>query len=109
MEPLAVIRDRLNKIKPTLQSKYCITELGIFSSYVRGDQTSESDVDILVKFDPSYQLGLITYGQIESYISDCLGIRVDLVMKSALRPSIGERILEEVTYLWSVEVFDSSR
>ena len=81
--------------------------MGVFGSYVRGEQTSESDVDILVDFDPSYRFGLITYGQMESYISDMLNIKVDLVMKRALKPYIGKRILKEVIYLWSSETSET--
>ncbi|MEL7071164.1 MAG: nucleotidyltransferase family protein [Cyanobacteria bacterium J06581_3] len=107
MEPLNTIKDKLIQIKPYLQYEHHVTELGIFGSYVRGEQTSASDVDILVEFDPSYKLGLITYGQIESYISDHVGIPVDLVMKRALKPYIGKRILEEVIYLWSNETSET--
>lgn len=107
MTSLEAIKARLIEIKPYLQRKHHITELGIFGSYVRHEQTSESDVDILVEFDPTYKLGLITYGQIESYISDHIGVPVDLVMKRALKPYIGKRILQEVIYLWSNETSET--
>lgn len=103
MESLEAIKAQVNELKPILQSEYHIIELGIFGSYVRGEQTEDSDVDILVEFDPSYQFGLLTYCHIENQISDTLGKKVDLVMKRALKPYIGKRILEEVIYLWSNE------
>ncbi|MEO1388081.1 MAG: nucleotidyltransferase family protein [Cyanobacteria bacterium J06634_6] len=103
MEPLNTIKAQLDTLKPTLQSDYHITELGIFGSYVRGEQTPESDVDILVEFDPSFRFGLFTYCHIENYISDHLGKKVDLVMKESLKPYIGKQILKEVIYLWSNE------
>ena len=103
MEPLEVIKAQVNELKPILQSEYHITELGIFGSYVRGEQTASSDVDILVEFDPSFHFGLFTYCRIENYISDMLGKKVDLVMKKALKPYIGKQILQEVIYLWSNE------
>lgn len=68
--------------------------MGIFGSYVRGEQDSESDLDILVEFDEAP--GLFEYIRLEDYLSEILGIKVDLVMKSALKPAIGKRILEEV-------------
>jgi uncharacterized protein len=107
MEPLETIKAQIAQLKPKLQNDYHITELGIFGSYVRGEQTEESDVDILVEFDPSFRLGLITYGQIEGFISDTLGKKVDLVMKRALKPYIGKRILQEVIYLWSNETSET--
>ncbi|MGB7086568.1 MAG: nucleotidyltransferase family protein [Phormidesmis sp.] len=107
MERLETIKAKLIDIKPYLQREHHITELGIFGSYTRGEQANDSDVDILVEFDPDYKLGLITYGQIEHYISSRLGIEVDLVMKRALKPYIGKRILKEVIYLWSDETSET--
>lgn len=91
-----------------LQNDYHITELGIFGSYVRGEQTEESDVDILVAFEPSFRFGLVTYGKIENYIADALGKKVDLVMKSDLKPYIGKQVLKEVIYLWSSETSETT-
>lgn len=103
MDTLETIKKQLIQMQPILQQEYHITQLGIFGSYARGEQTDASDVDLLVDFDPNFQFGLITYGQIENQISDSLGKKVDLVMKRALKPYIGKRILEEVIYLWSNE------
>jgi len=103
MKSLDSIKVKLEEIKPTLQNEYHITEFGVFGSYVRGDQTEESDVDILVVFDPSFDLDLITYCHIQNYISDTLDVKVDLVTKKSLKPYIGESILKEVVYLWSKE------
>lgn len=108
MEPLEIIKAQIVELKPTLQRDYRITELGIFGSYVRGEQTEASDVDILVEFDPSFKFGLVTYGKIENYIADTLGKKVDLVMKRALKPYIGKRILQEVVYLWSNETSETT-
>jgi len=52
------IRAKIETLKPTLQREHHITELGIFGSYVRNEQTEDSDVDVLVEFDPSYNFGL---------------------------------------------------
>lgn len=98
-EELEQIKTKLLQIKPILQEKYHITELGIFGSYVRGEQTEDSDVDVLVEFEPDFRFGLFTFCQLEDYISENLGKKVDLVMKDALKPKIGDRILQEVIYL----------
>lgn len=74
-----------------------MSHLGIFGSYVRGEQTSESYFDILVEFDE--KPGLFEYIDLEDYLSDLFGVRVDLVIKSALKPNIGKRILNEVEAL----------
>ncbi len=107
-EELDHIKTQLLQLKPTLQKTYHITELGIFGSYVRGEQTVYSDVDILVDFDPAFKFGLITFGKIEDEISDALEKKVDLVMKRALKPNIGKNILKEVIYLWSNEMSETT-
>lgn len=99
METLEILKAQLTQLKPTLQKDYHVTQLGIFGSYVRGEQTANSDVDILIDFDPSFKFGLVTFCHIEDQISDILGKKVDLVMKRALKPYIGKRILQEVIYL----------
>ena len=64
-----------------------------------GEQTPESDVDILVEFEPNAGMDLLTFIELENYLSDLLSIKVDLVMKSVLKPRIGKHILGEVVYL----------
>lgn len=87
---ISILRQHL----PEISRKYNVSSLGIFGSYVRGEQEPESDLDILVEFeeDPSF----FEYIRLEDYLSEILGVKVDLVMKSALKPSIGKHILEEV-------------
>ncbi|MBU3925781.1 nucleotidyltransferase family protein [Patescibacteria group bacterium] len=86
----------LKDLKPILRDKYNISEIGVFGSYVRGEQKSGSDLDILVEFDESASFGLFKFIEMENYLSDQLGIKVDLVMKDSLKPRIGEVILKEV-------------
>lgn len=90
---------RLHETLPDLKTEYRIRQLGVFGSYVRGEQTAQSDLDVLVEFDPDYRLGLIGFCELENKLTDYLGVKVDLVMKTGLKPRIGERILAEVCYL----------
>ena len=99
MKKLEELKAQLVQLKPTLERDYHVTQLGIFGSYVRGEQTEDSDIDILIDFDPNYRFGLLTFCHIENQMSDTLGHKVDLVMKRALKPTIGQRILQEVIYL----------
>ena len=91
------IKSILTKKKPFLVKKYKIKALGIFGSYVRREETKRSDLDLLVEFQESP--GFLEFIEIENYLTDTLGIKVDLVMKSALKPRIGQHILNEVEYL----------
>ena len=78
---------------PELREHYGVNSLWIFGSYVRGEQRKSSDLDVLVEFDrvPS----LFEFVRLERHLSELLKMKVDLVMKSALKPAIGRHILEE--------------
>lgn len=82
---------------PKLSKEYSIKSLGVFGSYIRGEQKRDSDLDILVEFHETP--GLLTYIKLENELSQILGTRVDLVMKKTLKPVIGEHILSEVVYV----------
>ena len=85
---------RLKKLLPQLEQEYMVDKLGIFGSYARGEQREDSDLDLLVAFrePPS----LFRYIELENFISETLGVKVDLVMEDAIKPNIKERILKEV-------------
>jgi hypothetical protein len=61
---------------------------------VRDEQGPESDLDLLVTF--SEPPGLIQFVALKNHLSDLLDVQVDLVMRDALKPRLGERILQEV-------------
>ncbi len=89
----------LKKHKDELREKYRVIEIGIFGSYVRNEQKEDSDVDILVEFEPDARISLLDFVELENYLSDLLSVKVDLVEKSALKPRIGKHILNEVILL----------
>ena len=79
---------------PEINQRYGVKFLGIFGSFVRGEQEGRSDLDILVEFTSAPTF--FRFVEMEDFLSDLLGVRVDLVMRSALRPHIGKRVLSEV-------------
>ena len=85
----------LKAIRPELAARYHIRSLGLFGSYGRGTPSHRSDVDLLVSF--SETPGLFAFVRLKAEIERHLGRRVDLVMREALRPAIGRRILSEVS------------
>ena len=99
MKQLEEIKQKLNQNFDQIKQQYQIKKLGIFGSYVRGEATKNSDLDILVEFDPQARFGLLTFCELENYLSELLAIKVDLVMKDGLKPQIGNNILQEVVYL----------
>jgi predicted nucleotidyltransferase len=87
------IRARLRAMLPELRQRYPIASLGLFGSWVRGEQRPDSDLDVLVEFDGPIGWRIVT---LEDELSARLGVKVDLVPRRGLRPRIGERILAEV-------------
>jgi predicted nucleotidyltransferase len=94
----AEVADILKNHGKELNKRYGIKSNGIFGSFVRNETNEESDLDILVEFEPDANIGLLKFVEIENYLSDLLGVKVDLVEKSALKPRVGKRILKEVIY-----------
>ncbi len=94
---LARAKRILRKHLPELRERYSVKSLGVFGSYVRGEQKKRSDLDVLVEFE--HAPSLFKYIDLEDYLSDLVGIKVDLVMKKTLKPVIGQRILAEVVSL----------
>jgi predicted nucleotidyltransferase len=90
---LKAILEILHLQIPMLAERYCVEKLEVFGSYVRDEQKKDSDLDILVTFREAPSL--LTFIAIENYLSDLLGIKVDLVMKDSLKPKIGQQILRE--------------
>ena len=97
MKTLEEIKQWLLLHKSVLEERYQVKELGVFGSYVRKEQTEASDIDVLVEF--SETPSLLKFVNLENYLSDNLGLKVDLVHKGGLKPRLGERILAEVVYL----------
>jgi predicted nucleotidyltransferase len=88
------LREILGQQLPSLRQRYHVDSLGLFGSYVRHENRPDSDLDILVTF--SETPSLLRLIELENLLSDLLGIKVDLVMRDALKPQIGPRILAEV-------------
>ena len=78
---------------PKIKSQFNVTTLEVFGSFVRHEQKPNSDIDILVTF--SKAPSLFKFIELEDYLSEILGVKVDLVMKSSLKPNIGKRIISE--------------
>ena len=93
MSVLDLIKSDIALIKPYLNSKYQISNIYIFGSYAREEQTEASDIDLLVEFNKTPDL--LTFIELEEFLSDKLHHRVDLVPKRKLQPQLKEQILRE--------------
>src|SRR4030067_2741956 len=97
MKTLEEIKAELEQLKPALREKFKVKTIGVFGSYVRGEQKRGSDVDVLVEFEEP--VGLFEFMALEFYLSDLLGVKGDLVSKKALKPYIGEYSQRDGVYV----------
>ena len=72
-----------------------VTSIGLFGSFVTGQQTSMSDVDILVEFAPDRH-SFDNFMELSFFLEELLGRKVELVTPEGLSPHIGPHILREV-------------
>lgn len=97
MKTVNEVRKILEFHKGEFKEKYGVKTIGVFGSYLRKEQTQTSDIDVLVEFEKP--IGLLEFVGLKNHLSDLLEMKVDLVMKKALKPGIGRRILREVVYV----------
>ncbi|MCK4805208.1 MAG: nucleotidyltransferase family protein [Spirochaetes bacterium] len=91
------IEATLRKNIPFLKEKYNVDKIGIFGSYIRGEESKESDIDILVDFENPIGWEFI---DLKEFLEEILNKKVDLVTVKALKPRLRENILKEVVYAW---------
>ena len=89
----------LKEHKAEVVQKYRVREIGIFESFVRGEQKRRSDIDILVEFDSGDIPGLLKLIEMEIYLEKLFRKKVDVVIKSGIRPELKNNILKEVIYI----------
>jgi predicted nucleotidyltransferase len=97
MKTLDEIRRILGQHKKELREKHKVKEVGIFGSYVRGEQKKRSDIDVIAEFEEP--LSLLDLVGVEIYLSRVLKAKVDLIPKDDIRPELKERILKETVYV----------
>ena len=80
--------------------RYQVRQLSLFGSAVRDDFGPESDIDVLVEFEPEARVGFLTLSRMARELSALLGRPVDLVPRNGLKPAIREEVLkqEQVIY-----------
>ena len=86
--------ERLVEARQQLLS-FGVASLGLFGSFLTGQQTPRSDIDILVEFTPQ-QHSFDNFMELSFFLEDLLGRTVELVTPEALSPYIGPQILKEV-------------
>ena len=89
----------LSNHKAELRQKFGVKSIAIFGSTARGEVTSQSDIDVLVEFDPVAAPSLLDFIHLKHFLSDELNGKVDLVEKNSLIPELRDAILAESVYV----------
>jgi predicted nucleotidyltransferase len=92
-EIMGVLKD----LTTELRDRFKVRRIGVFGSTVKNQRRPDSDVDILVEFETPISGFLFVH--LRDYLSECLGVKVDLVTPPALHPLIRDRIMQEVVYV----------
>ena len=96
MKTLDEIKSILGEHKEELLQKYKVRKIGIFGSYVRGEQERTSDLDILVEFEQPIGLEFV---ELAEFLEHILGVKIDLVSKGAIKPNRWKYIEEDLIYV----------
>ncbi len=92
------IGKKLQEKKDYIKRVFHVREIGIFGSYIRGEQTTSSDIDILVEFEKEHK-DFFNYMRLKYYLEELLEKEVDLVIKNAVKSRLKKRIFKEVEYV----------
>ena len=92
------IERKLEEKKEYIKRIFHIREIGIFGSFIRGEQTASSDIDVLVEFEKGHK-DFFNYMKLRYYLEELLGREVDLVIKNAVKSRLRKRIFSEVEYV----------
>jgi predicted nucleotidyltransferase len=92
------VKKILEENRDFLRERFHVMDVGIFGSFVRGEETSLSDIDILVTFEKGHK-DFFNYMRMKYYLGELIGMEVDLVIKEAVKPGLREKIFREVEYV----------
>ena len=94
MTTVEEIVEKLATLKPELKKLYKVREMGLFGSWVRGEQNAKSDLDVLVEFEEGADL--FDWIGLELHLEDIFGCPVDVVSHNTLRPELKDTVLEHM-------------
>ncbi len=92
------VRDILRQNNALLLQHH-VRSLSVFGSVVRGEAGPDSDIDLLVEFQPNVAVGLFEFIRLRNELSTLLGMKVDLGTPDALHPALKEEILKEAVHV----------
>lgn len=97
IQNISNIRTIIEQNRSNLNRKYKVNKIGIFGSVASGNNSEESDVDILVEL--TEPIGMFKFIELENYLSEILEKKVDLATSKALKPTIKDDIIHQLIYV----------
>jgi predicted nucleotidyltransferase len=91
-------REEIETALVSILAKYGVRKIGLFGSYARGEERTDSDLDVLVEFDK--RKSLLTLVRIERELSEHIGVKVDLLTEQAISPYLVERIKADLKVIY---------
>ena len=92
------IERKMEEKKVYIKRVFHVREIGVFGSFIRGEQTASSDIDVLVEFEKGHK-DFFNYMKLRYYLEELLQRKIDLVIKNAVKPRLRKRIFSEVEYV----------
>ncbi|MCD6455585.1 MAG: nucleotidyltransferase family protein [Methanophagales archaeon] len=92
------IERKMEEKKVYIKRVFHVREIGVFGSFIRGEQTASSDIDVLVEFERGHK-DFFNYMKLRYYLEELLQRKIDLVIKNAVKPRLRKRIFSEVEYV----------
>lgn len=93
MKTLKEIRDIIEQYKEEIERDFNAEIIAVFGSYVRGEQTEKSDIDLIVRFKD--WATLFDFVGLAEFLEEKLNVKVDIVSERAIREELKEKILKE--------------
>jgi predicted nucleotidyltransferase len=93
LQALQTLAENRGKLK-----RFSVKDLYLFGSVARDEAIDDSDVDILVEFQPNAKIGLFQFARLQRYLSELLECNVDLATPDALHKDLKEDILKEAIH-----------
>jgi len=87
----------LKQLNEEIRQKYKGRIIGLFGSYARGEETDQSDIDLLIEKEAN--VSLFVLGGMKVYLEEKLNKKVDIVTTAALREEIKPYIMNELIYI----------
>lgn len=81
--------------------RYGVKELSLFGSAARGEMRPESDIDVMVEFEPGVRIGVIKFESLIEELELLTGRRIDLVTKRGLKPWIRPQVLQDARLIYA--------